>query len=385
MVAGDEGASLRAENVQLAEDGREIPTTLRRLPTEDLELVLVMDTSGSMDGAPMAAAKQAAVSFLERLPEDVDVSVLGFGSEPVLAAGFSADRTEAVSAVSALEANGETALYDALVAGSEVFSEGNETRRALILLSDGGDTVSSASFDDAATALQGAGVDFYAVALEGSEFDITPLSGLTDITEGQIAAAEDPEALAGIYESLASQLINRYRVSYRSQAHGPTTISLSFASENETLQASRTVEMPAATPPPTTTPQATTPSTTVRNHGPGNHGARASARVVAHPGATGPVECPVRGAGAVLRRPAGRRARPVRASLAPGESHRPLWPPRRRRGEDDPLPLVEPGQLCRRGRPRPEGQAQFIVARPGERGHRALAPASSVCWCCAGH
>ena len=54
------------------------------------------------------------------------MSVLGFGSEPVLAAGFSADRTEAVSAVSTLEANGETALYDALVAGSELFSEGNE-------------------------------------------------------------------------------------------------------------------------------------------------------------------------------------------------------------------------------------------------------------------
>ncbi len=247
VVAGDEGASLQAEDVQLTEDGREIPVTLRRLPTEDLELVLVMDTSGSMDGAPMAAAKQAAVSFLERLPEDVDVSVLGFGSEPVLAAGFSADRTEAVSAVSTLEANGETALYDALVAGSELFSEGNETRRALILLSDGGDTVSSASFDDAATALQGAGLDFYAVALEGSEFDITPLNGLTDITEGQMAAAEDPEALAGIYESLASQLINRYRVSYRSQAHGPTTINLSFASGNETLQASRTVKMPVGT------------------------------------------------------------------------------------------------------------------------------------------
>jgi tight adherence protein B len=262
VVAGDEGASLQAEGVELTEGGREIPATLRRLPTEDLELVLVMDTSGSMDGAPMAAAKQAAVSFLDRLPGDVDVSVLGFGSEPVLAAGFSADRTEALSAVSALEANGETALYDALVTGSELFSAETETRRALILLSDGGDTVSSANFDDAATALQGAGVDFYAVALEGSEFDITPLNGLTDITEGQIAAAEDPEALAGIYESLASQLINRYRVSYRSQAHGPTTINLSVVSGNETLQASRTVKMPVALPPPTTAPQTTTPPTT---------------------------------------------------------------------------------------------------------------------------
>ncbi len=249
VVAGDEGASLQEEDVQLFEDGQEIPVTLRRLPTEDLELVLVMDTSGSMDGAPMTAAKQAAMSFLERLPEDVDVAVLGFGSEPVLAAGFSADRTEAVSAISALEAYGETALYDALVAGSELLSEGNETRRALILLSDGGDTVSSASFDDAATALQGSGLDFYAVALEGSEFDITPLSGLTEITEGQMAAAADPEALAGIYDSLASQLVNRYRVSYNSQAHGQTTIRLRFASGNETLQASRSVEMPVATPP----------------------------------------------------------------------------------------------------------------------------------------
>jgi tight adherence protein B len=265
VVAGEKGAFLQVGDLRLTEGGREIPVTLRRLPTEDLELVLVMDTSGSMDGAPMAAAKHAAASFLERLPEDVDVAVLGFGGEPALAAGFSAGRTEALSAVSTLQANGETALYDALVTGSELFSDGHETRRALILLSDGGDTVSSANFDDAATALQGAGVDFYAVALEGSEFDITPLTGLTDITEGQLAAAEDPEALAGIYESLASQLVNRYRVSYRSQAHGPTTINMSFASGNETLQASRTVEMPVAPTPPTTAPQTTAPPTTVRN------------------------------------------------------------------------------------------------------------------------
>jgi tight adherence protein B len=91
---------------------------------------------------------------------------------------------------------------------------------------------------------------------------VTPLNVLTASTDGEMAEAEDPEALDGIYQSLASQLVNRYEVSYRSKAHGTTAINLRLATDEGRVETTRTVKLPAAPPPPTTAPPATTPPVT---------------------------------------------------------------------------------------------------------------------------
>jgi predicted metal-dependent peptidase len=52
------------------------------LPAEELEVALVIDTSGSMNGAALVAAKSAAQAFLTQLPAAVPVSVIGFGATP---------------------------------------------------------------------------------------------------------------------------------------------------------------------------------------------------------------------------------------------------------------------------------------------------------------
>ncbi|MGH8945545.1 MAG: vWA domain-containing protein, partial [Acidimicrobiia bacterium] len=165
------GAQLRAEQILVQEEGEFRTVTVERMPGDDLDVVLVIDTSGSMKGAPIEAAKAAAVGFLQQIPAQARVAVIGFGGTPELASPFSSDRSFLIAAVQGLEAQGETALYDALVTGVDELAGGSAKRKALIVLSDGGDTVSKSSLQDALGRVTGAVVDFHAVELQSPEYD----------------------------------------------------------------------------------------------------------------------------------------------------------------------------------------------------------------------
>jgi hypothetical protein len=119
------------------------------VPTDGLEIVLLIDTSGSMnENAALESAKDAAVAFLAELPTEVPVGVVGFSDSPSLVSPLTTDRVAIAAAVGQLRAAGRTAMYDAIVFGDSLFS-GGTTDRQFVLLSDGGDTASVATLDDA--------------------------------------------------------------------------------------------------------------------------------------------------------------------------------------------------------------------------------------------
>ena len=143
------GAGYPASAFEVTEDGEPVDHTVQRVPTSSLEIMLVVDTSGSMVGAPIAAARAAATEFLTVLPPDARVGVVAFGSQPSLVAGPTTDRAALASGVAQLTAAGETALYDAITFASSQFTA-DARDRAIVLLSDGGDTASTATLDEAA-------------------------------------------------------------------------------------------------------------------------------------------------------------------------------------------------------------------------------------------
>ena len=92
-------------------------------------------------------------------------SIVGISTTPRLVAPFTADRAGLMKAISGLEAGGETALNDALLLASELTRTTAQNPAGIVLLSDGGDTMSRGSIDDALKSVQAAGVPVYAVAL----------------------------------------------------------------------------------------------------------------------------------------------------------------------------------------------------------------------------
>ena len=237
--------TLDTDAFALTEDGE--PRKVRSTLIEDpIDIALVIDTSGSMAGDPLATAKAAAGAFVSRLPANARVSVTGFGQEVNRAVAFTTDREAINDAIASLEARGETALYDALGDASRSFDR--EGRRSVVVLSDGGDTVSATTLDTSREAILASDASLYAIALETGESDFAGLQRLTDGTDGVLVDTGNLDALFTSFGEVANRLTNQYSLNYESSASGSTKLVVSLASGTGILTTRYDIEFgPVAT------------------------------------------------------------------------------------------------------------------------------------------
>ncbi|HVM01629.1 MAG TPA: type II secretion system F family protein [Acidimicrobiales bacterium] len=241
------GEALPASAFRVEEPGGARPALrVEALAAEEIEIALVVDTSGSMSGGPLAAAKAAARTLLGQLPPGVPVAVVGFGATPTVATSRSTDRAAQLAAVDRLAAGGETALYDALATGLGQLSAGGGARRFVVLLSDGGDTASSTSLEAVAAALAGARVPVFAVELRTPESNSVVLARLASATGGQAVSASAPAALAGLFDGIAKQLVRQYALSWRSTASGGVAVDVVVEAAGVRASARAELALPAA-------------------------------------------------------------------------------------------------------------------------------------------
>ena len=246
------------DSVVLLENGSSRPATAGLLAADPLEVLLVVDISGSMRGAPLAAAKAAAAGFLEALPPTTRTAVMGFAAPPGRAGGFSDDPAEAAAALARLQAGGETALYDAVVAALDALEAAGGGRPFIVLLSDGGDTASAFTLAEAVERLSASDVRFYAVELQTEESDPAPLQALAEVGAGRVVPAEDPAALAAVYELIASELQNQLVITYESAAGGPTELAITISHRGVSAAAAASITLPGTGETTTTLPATTT-------------------------------------------------------------------------------------------------------------------------------
>lgn len=257
--------ALAAANVRVVENGVAQAARIESLPADQLEVALVIDTSASMTGEPLAAAKGAARSFLGQLPPGVPASVISFGGRPAVVSPPSSDRGAQVAAVSGLAAEGRPALYDALGTAETQLSEPG-ARRMVVLLTGVGDTASTATLDATAEALAAARTPLFAVELLTGESDPAALARLAAAAGGHVVAAADPAALMGAFDILGKQVVRQYALTYRSQAGGSSDVDVILEAPGVRATTRVHLDMPAAVTPPvglTTTgpaPSATTAS-----------------------------------------------------------------------------------------------------------------------------
>ncbi|MCL1594218.1 MAG: type II secretion system F family protein [Actinomycetia bacterium] len=242
------GKSLTSEDFAVTEDGEIRPTIATPIPTDGLQVVLLLDASGSMGGRPIVAAKEAALGFLDAMPDGVEVAVVSFADKPIVLSAFTTDEGVTAVAISDLRLGKNTALYDGLAAGAAMFVGEDGAQRTLVLLSDGGDTASETSLEEAIISLLDADVNFFAVELQSPEYDSEALTRLGVASDGVLVSAEDPEALTAVFAEVASQIVNRYELRYESAAYGANTVAVKAEVDGATAVANEEVLYPA--PPP---------------------------------------------------------------------------------------------------------------------------------------
>lgn len=195
-------------------------------PATPASVVLVIDTSGSMDGTPLEHAKDAARAFVRSIGDAAQVAVVSFDDKPTLRSGFTDDALALESAISSLEARGETALHDAVVAAARLFPQSGVGQKSIIVLSDGGDTTSDASLEKAMNAVGAKGVPIYAVTLKSDEYNPKALETLAKSTGGRLVPASRADQLSGLFEGIAAEISSAYLVTFSSTTPSTKDVEL---------------------------------------------------------------------------------------------------------------------------------------------------------------
>jgi tight adherence protein B len=243
-----------ADDVVVTEDGQSLDVvSVAPATSAGMQVILLIDGSGSMSGAPIEAARTAAHGFVDGLPAEVEVGVIGFGSLPELLQRPTLDRAAVNEAIDRLDADGETALHDSVRYAVRHFSDDAVVRR-LVLLSDGGDTVSITTLDDAIRATQDVTVDV--IELVTNESNRASLDGLA--TDDVVRSVSDPALLSTLYDEVAASFSQQLVVTATSVSEGPTRVGVSIETSSGPVTSEARVRLPVANAPSSTVPASTT-------------------------------------------------------------------------------------------------------------------------------
>ena len=134
-----------------------------------VSLGIVLDTSGSMDGEKMYAAKQALERFLFQLldPED-EVFLYRFDNQPELVEGWTRDKRRISDVLRRIQPRGGTALYDAVAEAVQLAQQGKNKKKAVVIISDGNDTSSRTDVFAVKQLIRETEVLVYAIGIDAS-------------------------------------------------------------------------------------------------------------------------------------------------------------------------------------------------------------------------
>ncbi len=181
-------------------------------------VALVLDTSGSMLGRPLADAKAAMISLIQALGPTDKAAVITFEANVRISSALTADKPSLVTATNGAVASGNTAIYDGLASAISELAKEPQARHAIVLLTDGVDNASRQSSSNVLASLAASGTPAYVIGL-GADLDRSALSRIATATAGgTFIEAPNSAQLAAVYAGLSEQLLTQYSVTYRSTA-----------------------------------------------------------------------------------------------------------------------------------------------------------------------
>jgi VWFA-related protein len=155
---------LNQADFHVTEEGREQQITFFSGERKPLRLALALDVSGSME-KKMRDVADALTYFLDLLEPEDQVLVMTFSGAPDVVQDFTSDRERLGRVFAALQPQGSTALFDAVVEGARRVSGEPAESKAVVVVTDGMDTASMASYHEAREAARRAEVPVYSIGI----------------------------------------------------------------------------------------------------------------------------------------------------------------------------------------------------------------------------
>ena len=214
---------LTEDAFQVAEEG--VPQQIERFEADTnrpLDLALMVDSSIST-WKDLKFETEAAAHFIRQVVRPGDtLSVFAFDESVTRLADFSSDVPKLQSAVRQVAPGAGTSIYDAIVLGSGALrGRPADRRRAIVLVTDGGETTSVSKFDQSRRAGVKSGALLYTVLIrpvksEGGRNTAGEhaLITITDSMGGDMFTLDDMSQMADIFDQIDRELRTQYLLAY---------------------------------------------------------------------------------------------------------------------------------------------------------------------------
>jgi Ca-activated chloride channel homolog len=207
---------LAREQFEVRDHGKPQPIRIFEASDKAFTCVLLLDTTASMRRS-LPELRNAAREFIGALRPEDSVGVYAFTSELDELQAPTTDHALARRALMRLRAGGKTALFDSV---SDVAMQMAKWpgKKAIVLLTDGGDNASVLNRRTAAAAARKRGIPVFAVA-EGDAVNDSAASGLlrelSEATGGRLYNARSPKDMEGVLQAIAKDLQFGYLLAFR--------------------------------------------------------------------------------------------------------------------------------------------------------------------------
>lgn len=214
---------LDKQDFHVFEDDVEQKVTSFSAEDAPLSVGLLVDTSGSM-GAKLETSRKAVDEFLKTLNPSDEAFLVEFSDRADLTVSLTHHSSEIDNKLAEMNSGGLTALLDAVHTGLEEIKHAKNPRKALLVISDGGDNNSRFTSTEIESLVREADVQIYAMGvfepvfslgLTGEEVNGPKLlSEIAEQTGGRALAASNLRDLPSIAERIGIELRNQYVLAY---------------------------------------------------------------------------------------------------------------------------------------------------------------------------
>jgi tight adherence protein B len=219
--------ALSPDTVQVAENGQSVVdltvTPASAAGGTSFGAVVVVDSSESMRGRPIAAAMAAARAFAARRNPNELLAFVTFNSDPVVKLPFTTSKGRITAALASTPtvAYG-THIYDAVARAEALLKAAKVDSGSIVVLSDGADTGSTTTAAEVTAAARADHIRVFTIGLHSPRFDESTLRTLAADGGGEYALAKSTRELAPLFDQLGARLASEYLIRYKSLA-GPKT------------------------------------------------------------------------------------------------------------------------------------------------------------------
>lgn len=255
--SGNPVKDLNAESFKLLEDSQMVEIQEFGIVAESpINIVLVMDTSGTMSGARIKDAKDAAINLVSALMKsDSQAAVVTFDDEVETQINFTSDKKTIADGINRINATrgAGACLYDAAFAAIQAVSTLPIGNRAVVLLTDSRDETSSLAICSTHTlnevikaAAEGETRTPIHIISLGTDIDSETLKKIANQTGGLYLFSSDSPQLANTFQYLSDRLSSQYALTYLSVSRpGAHTLGVRINQSGASVQDTRNFLLPA--------------------------------------------------------------------------------------------------------------------------------------------